>query len=84
MKSACLIVGLLFAAACDDNSDSSDSPGTGSGSDRPAAGTFAAFVVDLIEQRTDAISAPSSFQTFALLPDPDAAANNTHVFDSLF
>ncbi|NVB85011.1 MAG: hypothetical protein HOV81_41980 [Kofleriaceae bacterium] len=79
MKTAFLILGLVFAAACDDN-DSSDTSGPGTGSDDPE--NFTAFVIDMIEQHTDAVSAPIAFGVFAELPDDDT--NNVHAYDSLF
>lgn len=79
MKTAFLILGLLVAAACDDN-DSSDTEGPGTGSGDPD--NFTAFVIDTIEQHTDDVSEPIPFDVFADLPDDDLT--NTHAYDALF
>jgi hypothetical protein len=75
----------LAVAGCGD--DSTDSNGnnndTGDASiNPPPPGTFAAFVIDLIENHTADNTNPVAAEAFVSLPDPDT--NNEQAFSSLF
>lgn len=65
----------LFAAGTD--------PGM-NGSNGPIAGSFTAFVLDLVNDHTLDDAAPVDYATFELLPDPDGDSNNVDAYRSLF
>lgn len=53
------------------------------GSDGPG-GTLTSYVIDLITNHTDDMSAPRPYSEFSSLPDPDGDTNNTAAYGSLF
>ncbi len=69
---------VLATASCGDDSPTlapQDAPG-------PPAGSFTAFVFDLVQNHTNETESPVAFDVFKDLPDPDD--NNPHAYDGLF
>lgn len=78
----------LAAGACGDD-DPTNRPDAGEEPDAmPDAAmppeTFTSFVIDQITNQTLSTTEPVPFATFAALPDPDGAMNNTDAYTSLF
>ncbi len=90
MKRLILVAGLLLAAsACNDESrsgsnDNNDDNAGSNGSNEPIAGSFTAFVLDLVNNHTVDDAAPMDYATFELLPDPDGDSNNVDAYRPLF
>lgn len=81
--SALIAVAIVACSSSSDHGTSdSGTPGDGSGSG--SSGTFANFVIDLVENQTSDTTTPVAFASFSTLPDPDGDANNTAVFGPLF
>lgn len=71
-----IVFGLGLAACGDDTPYVQDGGG-------PQAGSYTAFVIDLVTNHTDD-PMPADYAVFSGLPDPDADANNVTAYDSLF
>lgn len=91
MRRLGLIVALVLAANACDSDDDTQSDVSGDlppddpkddPTDDPKPGTFAAFVIDLVTNKTANNTDPVASATFESLPDPDA--NNENAFSSLF
>lgn len=87
-----MLMAMLFAVACGDDSpaskDASSGPDASLGDAATdgsiAGGTLTAFVIDLVTHQTASNTPPVAFATFTALPDPDSMANNTAAYTSLF
>jgi hypothetical protein len=83
------IVLVLGAAACGDNKTQPDAAmihdGSTPGIDAaPPVSTFTTFVINLVENDTNATGTPVAYSTFSALTDPDATNNNTAAYAALF
>lgn len=85
MRAAAIVASLLLVTACSDDGDGNRAIGEGP-DDTPGEtpSTFAAFVINLVQNQTVDDRAPVEFEAFATLPDPDAETNNTEAFSVLF